>query len=81
MAPSATTTTTTAVESITNGVGKVHLNNKTDPNDVRFFLLCQNHNTQCERSVSRTKKGPSYPYYYPYFDVNEKFPPTEIFGK
>lgn len=30
---------------------------------------------------SRTQKGPSYPYYYPYFDVNEKFPPTEIFGK
>ncbi|KAF7378145.1 Alpha-ketoglutarate-dependent taurine dioxygenase [Mycena sanguinolenta] len=25
------------------------------------------------------KKGPSYPFYYPYFDVNEKFPPTEIF--
>ncbi|KAJ7241475.1 hypothetical protein C8J57DRAFT_1438120 [Mycena rebaudengoi] len=22
---------------------------------------------------------PSYPFYYPYFDVNEKFPPTEIF--
>lgn len=25
-------------------------------------------------------KGPSYPYYYPYFDVDEKFPPLEIFG-
>ncbi|RSH89768.1 hypothetical protein EHS25_001754 [Saitozyma podzolica] len=24
-------------------------------------------------------KGPSYPYYYPYFDINEKFPPTELF--
>jgi len=23
--------------------------------------------------------GPSYPYYYPYWDVNEKFPPTELF--
>ncbi|KAJ7060085.1 hypothetical protein C8F01DRAFT_1026021 [Mycena amicta] len=25
------------------------------------------------------KKGPSYPFYYPYFDVEEKFPPTELF--
>lgn len=25
------------------------------------------------------QKGP-YPFYYPYFDVNEKFPPTELFG-
>ncbi|KAJ3494510.1 hypothetical protein NLJ89_g10792 [Agrocybe chaxingu] len=24
-------------------------------------------------------KGPSYPFYYPYFDVNEKFAPLEIF--
>ncbi|KAJ7087902.1 hypothetical protein B0H15DRAFT_922888 [Mycena belliarum] len=24
-------------------------------------------------------KDPSYPFYFPYFDVNEKFPPTEIF--
>ncbi|KAF9451461.1 TauD-domain-containing protein [Macrolepiota fuliginosa MF-IS2] len=23
--------------------------------------------------------GPSYPFYYPYFDVNEKFTPTEVF--
>ncbi|KAG5642772.1 hypothetical protein DXG03_002117 [Asterophora parasitica] len=23
--------------------------------------------------------GPSYPFYYPYLDPNEKFPPTEIF--
>jgi len=57
MAPSATATATTTVESVTNGVGKILLSNKTDPND----------------------KGPSYPLYYPYFDVNEKFPPTEIF--
>ncbi|KAJ7674006.1 hypothetical protein DFH06DRAFT_752632 [Mycena polygramma] len=27
----------------------------------------------------KNDKGPSYPFYYPYFDVNEKFPPTEIF--
>ncbi|KAI0791767.1 alpha-ketoglutarate catabolism dioxygenase [Abortiporus biennis] len=27
----------------------------------------------------KADKGPSYPFYYPYFDVNEKFPPTEIF--
>jgi hypothetical protein len=26
-------------------------------------------------------KGPSYPFYFPHFDVNEKFPPTEIFGR
>jgi hypothetical protein len=25
-------------------------------------------------------QGPSYPFYYPYFDVNEKFVPTEPFG-
>ena len=25
-------------------------------------------------------KGPSYPFYYPYWDVDEKFPPTELFG-
>ncbi|TFY66777.1 hypothetical protein EVG20_g4313 [Dentipellis fragilis] len=24
-------------------------------------------------------KGPSYPFYYPYFDKEEKFPPTELF--
>ncbi|KAI0060154.1 alpha-ketoglutarate-dependent taurine dioxygenase [Artomyces pyxidatus] len=24
-------------------------------------------------------KGPSYPFYFPYFDKDEKFPPTEIF--
>ncbi|KAF8181610.1 hypothetical protein BJ912DRAFT_882195 [Pholiota molesta] len=24
-------------------------------------------------------KGPSYPFYYPYFDPDEKFPPTELF--
>ncbi|PPQ74234.1 hypothetical protein CVT24_001105 [Panaeolus cyanescens] len=24
-------------------------------------------------------KGPAYPFYFPYFDVNEKFPPTELF--
>ncbi|THH18240.1 hypothetical protein EW146_g2714 [Bondarzewia mesenterica] len=30
-----------------------------------------------ERSAE--DKGPSYPFYYPYFDVDEKFPPTEIF--
>ncbi|KII83896.1 hypothetical protein PLICRDRAFT_179930 [Plicaturopsis crispa FD-325 SS-3] len=23
--------------------------------------------------------GPSYPFYFPYFDVDEKFPPTELF--
>jgi len=23
--------------------------------------------------------GPSYPFYYPYFDVSEKFPPTQLF--
>ncbi|KAF7317487.1 Alpha-ketoglutarate-dependent taurine dioxygenase [Mycena kentingensis (nom. inval.)] len=27
----------------------------------------------------KQQKGPSYPFYYPHFDVNEKFPPTEIF--
>ncbi|KAI0079060.1 TauD-domain-containing protein [Panus rudis PR-1116 ss-1] len=25
------------------------------------------------------QKGPSYPFYYPYFDASEKFPPTELF--
>ncbi|KAJ6552331.1 alpha-ketoglutarate catabolism dioxygenase [Mycena vulgaris] len=25
------------------------------------------------------EEGPSYPFYFPYYDVNEKFPPTEIF--
>ncbi|KAJ3506622.1 hypothetical protein NMY22_g17188 [Coprinellus aureogranulatus] len=29
--------------------------------------------------ANKTDKGPSYPFYYPYYDVNEKFPPTEIF--
>jgi len=28
---------------------------------------------------TKADKGPSYPFYYPYFDVDEKFPPTEIF--
>ncbi|KXN85903.1 Alpha-ketoglutarate-dependent sulfonate dioxygenase, partial [Leucoagaricus sp. SymC.cos] len=26
-------------------------------------------------------KGPLYPFHYPYYDVNENFPPTELFGK
>ena len=25
-------------------------------------------------------QGPSYPFYYPYFDVDEKFPVTQLFG-
>ncbi|KAH7923375.1 TauD-domain-containing protein [Leucogyrophana mollusca] len=28
---------------------------------------------------AKQDNGPSYPLYYPYYDVNEKFPPTEIF--
>ncbi|KIJ55733.1 hypothetical protein M422DRAFT_41635 [Sphaerobolus stellatus SS14] len=27
----------------------------------------------------KESSGPSYPFYYPYFDANEKFPPTELF--
>ncbi|KAJ7595449.1 hypothetical protein C8J56DRAFT_922338 [Mycena floridula] len=27
----------------------------------------------------KAKTDPSYPFYYPYFDVEEKFPPTELF--
>ncbi|KAK7032684.1 alpha-ketoglutarate-dependent taurine dioxygenase [Favolaschia claudopus] len=27
----------------------------------------------------KKENGPSYPFYYPHFDVNEKFPPMEIF--
>jgi sulfonate dioxygenase len=30
--------------------------------------------------LKSSEKGPSYPFYFPYYDVNEKFPPTEIFG-
>lgn len=26
-----------------------------------------------------SENAPSYPFYYPYFDVNEKYPPTELF--
>ena len=25
-------------------------------------------------------QGPSYPFYYPYFDVNEKYPPLKLFS-
>ncbi|KAJ7708208.1 hypothetical protein B0H17DRAFT_971739 [Mycena rosella] len=31
------------------------------------------------KELKKEIKGPSYPFYYPHFDVNEKFPPTEIF--
>ncbi|KAK7049941.1 hypothetical protein VNI00_005371 [Paramarasmius palmivorus] len=30
-------------------------------------------------ALKQGKKEPTYPFYYPYFDVNEKFPPTELF--
>ncbi|KAJ7674007.1 hypothetical protein DFH06DRAFT_1173752 [Mycena polygramma] len=37
-------------------------------------------NTQVISNLkNELKNGPSYPFYYPYFDLNEKFPPTEIF--
>lgn len=32
---------------------------------LSFFWWCQ---------------GPSYPLYFPYFDVNEKYPPLKLFG-
>ncbi|KAL0959184.1 hypothetical protein HGRIS_014464 [Hohenbuehelia grisea] len=32
-----------------------------------------------EAELAPKDKGPSYPFYYPHFDVSEKFPPTEIF--
>lgn len=35
---------------------------------------------QDSNKSSTEDKGPLYPYYYPYFDVDEKFPPTELFG-
>ncbi|KAJ3487019.1 hypothetical protein NLI96_g3817 [Meripilus lineatus] len=35
---------------------------------------------QVKQEQQKQDKGPSYPFYFPYFDVNEKFPPTEIFG-
>ena len=25
-------------------------------------------------------QGPSYPFYYPHYDNDEKFPPIELFG-
>ncbi|GLB41334.1 putative alpha-ketoglutarate-dependent taurine dioxygenase [Lyophyllum shimeji] len=31
------------------------------------------------REHQKQEDGPSYPFYYPYWDVNEKFFPTEIF--
>ncbi|KAG2004283.1 alpha-ketoglutarate-dependent taurine dioxygenase [Coprinopsis cinerea AmutBmut pab1-1] len=39
-------------------------------------LKLTNKPTQEETSLD---KGPSYPFYYPYLDPNEKFPPTDIF--
>ncbi|KIM78640.1 hypothetical protein PILCRDRAFT_824274 [Piloderma croceum F 1598] len=38
-------------------------------------------NLRQDKPTESTKKdqGPSYPYYFPYSDVNEKFPPTELF--
>ncbi|KAF8961174.1 hypothetical protein BDZ97DRAFT_1829881 [Flammula alnicola] len=32
-----------------------------------------------EAADTKVDKGPSYPFYYPYFDANEKFPPLELF--
>ncbi|KIJ56157.1 hypothetical protein M422DRAFT_57653 [Sphaerobolus stellatus SS14] len=32
-------------------------------------------------AIAGESSGPSYPFYYPYFDANEKFPPTELFGQ
>ncbi|KAG2028491.1 hypothetical protein BDR03DRAFT_1077876, partial [Suillus americanus] len=31
-------------------------------------------------TATKQDNGPSYPFYYPYYDVNEKFPPTEVYG-
>ncbi|GJJ13793.1 hypothetical protein Clacol_008050 [Clathrus columnatus] len=38
-------------------------------------------NASREENKTEEVKGPSYPFYYPYFDVNEKFPPTQLFGE
>ncbi|KAF9471117.1 TauD-domain-containing protein [Pholiota conissans] len=36
-------------------------------------------NVKTEAVAEDKLQGPSYPFYYPYFDVNEKFPVTELF--
>ncbi|KAF8898017.1 hypothetical protein CPB84DRAFT_1926819 [Gymnopilus junonius] len=34
---------------------------------------------QAVKTEETKTEGPSYPYYFPYFDVDEKFPPLELF--
>ncbi|KZS90486.1 alpha-ketoglutarate-dependent taurine dioxygenase [Sistotremastrum niveocremeum HHB9708] len=66
MAPSVSELATTTVESITNGAQALKLKaNQTERPAAEPVEVKQN--------------APLYPYYYPYWDVNEKFPPTQEF--
>ncbi|KAF8659949.1 hypothetical protein AX16_001685 [Volvariella volvacea WC 439] len=51
------------IQNVTNGVDKIALAKQ----QVK------------EQQEAKPQNGPSYPFYLPYYDNDEKFPPTEIF--
>ena len=77
MAPSVAETVTQTLEEPTKGIAKLNLNTEETPKnreDVSTLVIAHLYHF-----LNDLQKGPSYPFYYPYFDVDEKFPPTEIF--
>lgn len=81
MAPSLTETSTieTPAEALSHQVGSIRLNQEPEKQeDVCAQLVMDNRILNPDITA---QKGPSYPFYYPYWDVNEKFPPTEIHGE
>lgn len=73
MAPSVSELAQPVVVAVENTAASLKQVNVADVRSETSFLS--------QRSPPYIQKGPSYPFYYPYFDVEEKFPPTEIFGK
>jgi sulfonate dioxygenase len=79
MAPSITETVTTAVDQTSNGIAKLNLRQDKPTESTKKDVSTEDINLIIV-NVTSTQQGPSYPFYFPYYDVNEKFPPTELFG-
>lgn len=47
--------------------------------EVTNGVAALNIKEQVKLEQEKQDKGPSYPFYFPYFDVDEKFPVTQIF--
>jgi len=66
MAPSVSEVITQTTEDITHNLAKIRVTADVTPEKK-------------ETNLKEVENVPSYPFYYPYWDVNEKFSPTELF--